>query len=307
MIFRIVCILLTVMSVSFAQVKMQVDNNKLKLGQQTVLKIQWEIGENEKFIWPDIESHLKNKLEIIQGLKLDSLASNNNEKRIIQQELILAKYNEDTNIIGPLTFITLKNNDSVKVVSDSLIIYPILENVDESKPPMDIMSPEDIPFHWKEILPYILLFIILCVLGVIIWLLIRFLKNRKSKEIEVVVLPEPEIKIPAHEIALEKLQEIRKSEKWFTLDSKTYVTEVTNVLREYIHNRWNFYAEESTSDEILNAEFIKQLNPSEKELLKTILETADFVKFAKANTNSTENKNMLDTSEAFVNITKEDK
>ena len=109
--------------------------------------------------------------------------------------------------------------------------------------------------------------------------------------------------IPAHIIALGKLNKLKAEEKWFTTDSKLYNTDLTDILREYIFNRWGFDAQESTSEEILAAEFILTIEPSHLKTLKDILGTADFVKFAKANTTTDENKLMLEKAILFIEMT----
>jgi hypothetical protein len=220
---------------------------------------------------------------------------------------VVAKFNEDTTRIDSLWIPLVKKRDTAFVLCNTLTVYPILEEVNLEDDIRDIKGPEEIPYSWQEILPYILLFVGIVVAIFIIWGIVRIIKRSRKKEVIVTEPEPPKIIIPADIIALEKLNQLKSQEKWFTTDSKAYITELTDILREYIFNRWGFDARESTSEEILGADFILSIDHSHLEKLKEILSTADFVKFAKANTSTDENKLMLDRSFVFVEMTAESK
>ncbi len=292
---------------SYAQMNLNkaeltIDTNYLQLGQQTVLKFSITCNKDRKPIIPDWKNVLKDKLDIISMGNADTISSTESQIKV-RQEIVVAKFNEDTVSIDSLLIPLVKKKDTIFVACNQLKIYPVLENVDISKDFRDIKSPVDVPYTWKEVLPYMIIIGGAVILGILIWLLIRFLR-RLSKKKEIIIVPEPpKIIIPADIIALEKLNQIKSGEKWFTTDSKLYLTELTDVLREYIFNRWGFYAQESTTEEILAANFIISINHEHLQNLKDILGTADFVKFAKANTGTDENKLMLDKAFVFVEST----
>jgi len=292
---------------SYAQMNLNkaelaIDTNYLRLGQQTVLKFSVTCNKDRKPIIPDWKTILKDKLDVISIGNADTVSTDNAQVKI-RQEMVVAKFNEDTTIIDSLIIPLTKKKDTTFVVSNTLKVFPLLENVDTSKDFRDIKAPVDIPYSWKEILPYMLIIGGVVILIVLIWLLVKLLRKVSKKKEVLVVEEPPKIIIPADVIALEKLNKIKAEEKWFTTDSKIYLSELTDVLREYIHNRWGFYAQESTTEEILAAEFIISIQHTHLQNLKDILSTADFVKFAKANTGTDENKMMLNKAFMFVEST----
>lgn len=292
----------TLQAQSLDKAELTIDTNYVKLGQQTVLKFSLTCSKERKPIIPDWGAVLKDKLDIISIGNADTLSLTDSQLKI-RQEIIVAKFKEDTTVIDSLWIPLCKKRDTIFVASNQLKVYPVLMDVDLNKDIRDIKSPVDIPYSWKEMVPYIALFIGIVVFCFIVYGIYKVIK-RLNKKKEVHIAPEPpKIIIPADIIALEKLNQLKTEEKWFTTDSKGYITELTDILREYIFNRWEFDAQESTSEEILGADFILRIEHTHLEKLKEILSTADFVKFAKANTSTDENKLMLDRAFMFVEMT----
>ena len=86
-------------------------------------------------------------------------------------------------------------------------------------------------------------------------------------------------------------------------DPKEYYTELTDVLRTYMAERFGFNAMEMTSSEIID----KLLETNDKESireLKYLFETADLVKFAKHLPLMNENDMNLVNAVDFINNTK---
>lgn len=298
----LICFASNIMAQNLNVAELSVDTNYLRLGQQTVLKFSVTCATDRKPVIPNWKEILSGKLDIITAGNADTISITDDELKI-RQELVVAKFSEDTLVLDSLMIPLVKKRDTVFVMANTLKVFPILEDVDMNQEFRDIKGPEDIPYSWREVLPYILLFLGVCLLCLIIWLVVRIVKRTRKKNVEYVAPAPPPPVIPAHIIALDKLQRLKAEEKWFTTDSKLYITELTDVLREYIFNRWGFDAQESTSEEILGASFILTVNHQHLQTLKEILSTADFVKFAKANTSTDENKNMLDKSILFVELT----
>ncbi len=296
----------SVYSQSLDIAELSIDTNYVRLGQQTVLKFSVTCHKDRQPMIPFWKEVLKDQLDIISIGNADTISITDSQIKI-RQELVVAKFNEDTTRIDSLWIPLVKKRDTAFVLCNTLTVYPILEEVNMEDDIRDIKGPEEIPYSWQEILPYILLFVGIVVAIFIIWGIVRIIKRSRKKEVIVTEPEPPKIIIPADIIALEKLNQIKSQEKWFTTDSKAYITELTDILREYIFNRWGFDARESTSEEILGADFILSIDHSHLEKLKEILSTADFVKFAKANTSTDENKLMLDRSFVFVEMTAESK
>jgi hypothetical protein len=144
----------------------------------------------------------------------------------------------------------------------------------------DVYNP---PIDWMFYLTIagsVLLAILLFAL--VLYLVNKYLKSRENKGEEVVVEPLDPRK--AHEIAYEELKLLKKKQLWQAQQFKAYYTELTEILRRYISNRYDIDAMEQTSDEVMT-EFRqnKELREKKEEikLLADVLQLADLVKFAK--------------------------
>ncbi|MBL7897984.1 MAG: hypothetical protein JNJ99_05580, partial [Crocinitomicaceae bacterium] len=111
---------------------------------------------------------------------------------------------------------------------------------------------------------------------VALFLLFRLLKKYRKEK------PEPEApKIPAHITALAALNELLMREQWKNEDKKEYYSRMTDTVRKYLEERFNIFALEKTTREILLELKNADISSDDKTFLKKILNQADMVKFAK--------------------------
>lgn len=168
------------------------------------------------------------------------------------------------------------------------------------------------PFTWDEfvytvkevwtaflkLLPTLIIFkwvIIVIIVGFCIWKL----WNRKNLNGGVATASEP-----AHIVALRKLDAYRSNAMWVPEKQKEFYTGVTDALREYMSRRYGIAAMEMTSAELFNE--IKHVEDLPGELfdqLKTLFETADYVKFAKFVASDEENAAAVPMAVRFVTQT----
>ena len=132
----------------------------------------------------------------------------------------------------------------------------------------------------------------------------QMVQKRKRK-----VLPIEEFvpKIPPHEIALEKLKKLEEEKLWQKGEVKLFHSNTTEIIREYIEQRFSIPALESTTDEILDNFKKVDLNGELKNILREMLVLADLVKFAKAKPLPDENEKTLQWAYQFVRETIENK
>lgn len=104
---------------------------------------------------------------------------------------------------------------------------------------------------------------------------------------------------------MKKIDEIKSDKAKLRNDPKAYYTELTDVIRTYIKDRFNFNALEMTSAEII--EHLMQVKDQQSIAeLKLLFETADLVKFAKHAPLMNENDMNLVNAVDFINETKEE-
>jgi hypothetical protein len=171
---------------------------------------------------------------------------------------------------------------------------------DTSAKIFDIAAPYRAPLTFGELLPWILLALLA---AVTVWLIIRLIKKFKRVKKEIIV---PTIVEPAHIIAFRELERLHNEKLWQNVETKKYYTRLTEIIRQYLENRFHIYSLELTTSETLEA-LVKtgfKKNESYKKL-KSVLTGADLVKFAKYKPEPIENESTYSDSWDFVSATRE--
>lgn len=140
----------------------------------------------------------------------------------------------------------------------------ITETLRDIKGPLSLSTRLNIP----------LLLGILVFLAVLV-LLFMFLSRRKKA---LVTIP----KRPAHEIAYEQLEKLKGKDLIRQGRIKEYYSEVSDIIRHYLGNRFLLKAPEMTTEEFLfYVRDYSRLISAHKTLLRGFLLACDLVKFAK--------------------------
>ena len=165
----------------------------------------------------------------------------------------------------------------------------------------DIVAPYKAPVTFGEILPWLLLGLFA---GLIIWAFIRYGPKLKKKETDTF---EPVFVEPAHIIAFRELEDLKARELWQKGDTRGYYTRLTEILRQYLENRFRVFSMELTTSETLEALIRTGFRKDENyEMLKSDLNIADLVKFAKYKPDTAENNVSFEKAWNFVMATKEE-
>lgn len=120
--------------------------------------------------------------------------------------------------------------------------------------------------------------------GLAVWYLIA--KKGRLKRLAQVFVKPPE---PPYDRAIRRLNEIRDQRLAMSGNDKHYFTELTDVLRIYLHGRYGIYAMEMTSKQILEAMEADEQARQFVGLIEPVLQMSDSVKFAKMTTTPDEN------------------
>lgn len=176
--------------------------------------------------------------------------------------------------------------DLAELESDSIDIADIKPIIREDKNISDY-------YHW--------FILAAAILGL---LLIWFLITKLRKDDKGLAQKEVELIIPAHEIALDRLHDLKEKELWQKGQIKEYQSKLTFAIREYLENRYDIQALESTTDEISRELKAHNFQTDDEVALKEILQVADLVKFAKAEPDISVHERFLGKAIDFVNKTK---
>jgi hypothetical protein len=240
-------------------------------------------------------------IEIISGPRIDS-SLQNGRTRIIQKYLITS-FDSGRYQVKPL-FVEVKNEGGLKRYysdySTLKVIRVKIAPADTTAKIFDIVKPYKAPVTLGEILPWIL---IVLLAGTLTWAALRYFKKFiKSETVAESFIPSE----PAHVIAFRELEKLKSEELWQKGEIKRYYTTLTEILRQYLENRYRVFSLELTTFETLEA-LVKtgfKKNGSYNDL-KSVLTGADLVKFAKYNPTAEENELHFQNSWNFVLATRE--
>lgn len=152
-------------------------------------------------------------------------------------------------------------------------------------------------FEWSSLWLWLSLLLVLLVVGVVV-LFYRSAGKIPMMRRRIILPPEP-----PHVLAKKQIENIKESPQLRSADSKQYYMALTDVLRSYIEQRFQFSAKEMTSQEIIER-LMRGKNEESLSELRQIFATADLVKFAKYEAQLNENDSNLLKALDFVNNTK---
>ncbi len=220
------------------------------------------------------------------------------EGRILEKfEYVISVFDTGTFVIPPFPvayFPTDSLGDYKLIEASAITIYVESVIQDEERQLRDVKPPIDIPYD------YFLLFSVISsiiLIGALVYLGYRLYLKRKETGY---FIKTPEPPRPAHEVALESLEELLKKD--FLSDGliKEFYSDISEIIRRYIEGRYFIPALEETSREILVE--LNGQDISEEMLLKAkeSLELSDLVKFAKYKPSDEENQNVVSWTREFV-------
>ena len=274
------------------------DTNAMMIGDQVEMQLGINLPDDFTVDWPQLIDSVAPHIEIVNKTAIDTTRVNNN--LTLKQNLTITSFDSGYYEIPSIEFVFHHKNDTVSYKTSTRLLYlavnvPVVDTAQAFKA---IKGPVSEPYTWREILPWVALG--LAVIGLIIFLV--WYIRRRRKNLPVFVKPKPIL--PPHVLAIKKLEELRLEKIWQNGHVKEYHTMLTDIMREYLENRFHFEAMEKTTDEILEEIANQKINKEASSKLAGILQLADLVKFAKGQPTPLENDLSLNHGIDFVNETK---
>lgn len=281
-------------------IKAAFDSSKIVLGDQIHYTLTIDQPAGTKLSLPYFHDTLTKNIEVISGPAVDSSVSGN-RLRIIQK-YIVTSFDSGRYHVPPV-FAEVKSGEGIKrFYSDYATLQVNRVNTspaDTSAKIFDIVSPYKSPITAGEVLPWILAAVLLAAL---IWAGLRYGRKLRGRKKDIV-----EIADPAHIIAFRQLEKLKNEHYTERGEIKIYYSELTEILRRYLENRFNFNSLEMTTAETLHALVSTGFRmDASYERLKSVLTGADLVKFAKHKPDAGENEDSFRNSWEFVDATKEE-
>jgi hypothetical protein len=276
----------------------KLDTNAMLIGDQVKLEITFSRPSTSQVRWPVIGDTILKTLQVISRSKIDSSFSADKKTLTLHQNFLITSFDSGFYAIPPIRFFYRELPDTAVrfAQSETLLLSVHTLAVDTTKIIKPIKGPLSVPLTFREILPWL----ILAVLGILVILaVLYYLKKRKKAE--PVFQIRSRIQPPPHEIALSELEKLRVKKLWQIGRTKEYHSELTDILRKYMEDRFSIMALEMTSQEIMDS--IRSQNNMKKdsvEKLNHLLLLADLVKFAKMLPLPAENEMSMEGAVAFV-------
>jgi hypothetical protein len=278
------------------------DSSRIFLGDQINYRVTVDQPAGLRLKLPFFQDTLSNKIEIISGPSIDTVAAGSGRIKITEKYLVTS-FDSGLYVVPP-AFVEIQDENGLKryysdytrLAVDRVNIAP----ADTAAKIFDIVGPYKAPLALGEIMPWILIALLA---AAVVWLIIRYLKKRLKSHEDLEIIENPD---PPHVIAFRELKRLLEEQLWQKGEVKLYYTELTEILREYLEKRFRVSSFEMTTSETLEA-LVKtgfKKDGSFKHL-KAVLTGADLVKFAKHKPDAEENEIHFQQSWDFIEATKE--
>ncbi len=300
-IFFVLLFLLTAGYGQDALVSAKLDTNAMLIGDHVGLTLKYSGPAKSQVLWPFMPDTILGSITVIGRGKIDTSFTADKKSVTYSQQLNITCYDSGFYTIPaiPFKYRILPDTSGVVATTTMMLLAVHTVKVDTTLAIKPIIGPLKIPISFREMLPWILaaLVVVLLIIGGI-W---YYNKRRKS---EPVFRLKPKVVLLPHELALRELEKLRVKKLWQAGKVKEYHSELTEIIRKYIEDRFQVPALEQTSAEILESLHNNSgCPPASLDKLVSFLVLADMVKFAKAQPLPLENEKSLNDGIEFVHDT----
>lgn len=298
--YRVLLLLLLAGYTSFAQEEKagaRIDAAQITVGDQARLFVEAQHNPaTSKLQWAAIPDTF-NGLEVVEKGKIDTIKNGN----IVtyKQRVLITGFDSGMHVVPRFIFTVLPNGGTptaLQTDSFPILVQPVA--VDTTKPFKGIKDIVGVESSWKDYIGYIIGGILLAVLIAVVIVYLR-----KRKQPAPAPIPEGPKETP-NEKAIRLLNELEQQKLWENNNPKEYHTQLVDILRIYMEERFGVNVMELTSDEILHKVALHKEMTSHRMLLSNIFYIADLAKFAKAQPTPQEHMAAMDYAKQFILATK---
>lgn len=292
--------------------KATLDSTEITMGYTTALNVEFTGNIPARSVI-EVAQYPGDSVEITAPSQSPRIVDLGNNRRQLTQRFTVQSF--DSGMYRLPAIYLLADTDTIFAQSPVLKVIPCnldsANNVvwDEEGNPVDLkINPysdvTDMPKKFVDYIPdwlisyWLWILIGLLVIGIALFVYLKWLRHGR---IPLMPVKKP---IPPYDLAKMRLTKLHDMKLWQKGSEKEYYTQLTDILRQYLHGRFAINAREMTSRQIRHA--IKsnpELKPLEH-LIDPILTQADFVKFAKARLSADENESAYSSAVQFVDVTR---
>lgn len=276
-----------------------IDKDSILIGDQLNLRLNVLTNKNTRISWPDFSEELSTGVELLSLKKIDTLLLEGDGVSYTQ-DLTITSFDTGFYEIPAFDFACFDPVDTnfYKSISNPLFLRVLTVEVDTTQAFKPIKGPIEQRYTFAEAVPMIGGFLLLLVAAFAVY----YFFFRKKNEPLFTAKAKP--RVPAHISALSNLETLKSKKLWQGGKFKEFYTELTDIFRVYIDERFDLDALEMTSDEIRESLIsIPEIDKKLQLKISESLSTSDLVKFAKMNPLPEENENNISIMENFVKNT----
>ena len=284
-------------------VKASMDTSMMLIGDQTNFRVEASFPDGYKVMLPVMADTVSRGLEIVEAGAIDSAIADGFVR--ISQKYVVTNFDSGWYAVRQLPFAILDKDGNPDTIYSEQVYYGVMTMPLDTANPNAICPPKpmaEAPFIFKELTHYLKWGLLILLAAFAVVFAVYALIKRKRNE-PIFVKPKPQE--PAHVVALRQLDQLKEQKLWQRGLVKEYYSSLTDIARGYLNGRFGLQAMESTTSEIMQmTKDVPEIDKDLRKNLQDLLERADFVKFAKAQTVANENEASFDFVEHFVLTTK---
>lgn len=242
---------------------------------------------------------LKDTVSVLEFIKEFPAVREEKDSKIKElYHLVFSKYDSAGVTITsiPITYNVAGDNIPREIKTNEIEIVVRTMQVNPQADIQDVKAPIKYPVDWLFWLVIVL--IVLFILTGLYFLYGYYKRKRGNTAPEKIV-----VEIPPYKIALKKLSELDEKKLWQQGKIKEYHSEVTGIIRRYFEDRFNFFALEMPSSEVLEKLFNVKDAQQIYNITREFLSNADLVKFAKFQPMPSVNEEMMKQANSIVRQT----
>lgn len=278
-------------------ITLQADSQQILIGDFLNVRMRVQTGEDVKSVMPVVKGNL-GMMDVVREEKTDTIRNGSQTEYVFRY--LVSAYDSGNYLLGPaLTIVTYANGQNDTLLSDYALVRVNTLDIDTAQPFKAIKPELEVPYLWKEFTYYYIAIAVLIALIVVLYLLWKKYKQRPAVKEERFTPAEP-----AHVWARKELKKLEDEKLWQQGEVKAYYSRLSDILRYYLEYRYQWFAMESTTDEIRTQKDLYQINDIAADLLLSTLQNADLAKFAKVTPLPDVNTRSLQNAYEFVEMTK---
>lgn len=278
-------------------VEAHTDTASILIGEQIQMRVKCTVNAGQKVKFPSYspQQQIVQGVEVVGNGSIDTLVLNNGKRLELTRRYTITSFDSAMYQIPPFKVEvdgkTYASRNSVGLKVSTVAVD--LQHPEKFNGPHAVVEQ---PFEWSWTM-WLCALLCVAMLAAVVALAVR-LTDPKLITRRVIINPPT----PAHITAINNIEQIKRKP---ADDVKLYYMELTEALRTYIEKRFGFNAKEMTTNEIVR-HLYETNNEEAMTELKSVLETADLVKFAKHKTTLTEQDQSLMSAMSYVQTTKQE-